>query len=877
MANPLTGGFDALIQIAASQINGMLATLHQHGASAEAKLKLLHGVRVRIGETRRRPADAEAFGDWVLEYQDARPAGPRRPVRDLLVGTLPPGASKRVEAAFDGLDAVADPSPPDLVRGTATVQLSTIRVSVADGSTSEVTIHADIRAQYAPDPGTTPLPAAITGEVRAVYEVRTIPAGTKTRLLIRPSAQDQKIAFIPGPGSGITAADAARIATHVRRMLREGITLIPVDLPEGFPFREFRGLGGGGSNVIALPLQLSANPPPAGGVQAVTHQFIGPAGFGFAISREFVEGLIDPVKIADEIRKRSFRIGVSVWGYSATVTYRLAFTSGPALTFTAGAIEIAGRVAVTTDTWWAPNGFVAFTQRIALVLDAATQRVDVVTDGEPSVDESWFIPHGTAVDAVKSGVAEALAANRTAVRQVFEDSRAKLGNALREFEPSASATYTQLEVSPDGVVVRGQVAGAHRFAPVVEFGEVRPGQPFTAFESWIPGGRIDRFIWSWVEYPPLRPDVWSGVAKTVAETDSFLLERPGGINEVSRICLRVEGERILPDGRIESVAAGTTCAVGEPVIGIESPSWWEPVTVPLWKPDLPDAATLRDGIAAHVSLQTDRPRRELMQNTLVCFPDWLSSTPFDALVRGLLATRQPVAPVVFIILPSEAFDLPRREVRGRLAAFPAAIAARLQVAEDSGGGWSRTFGVNAAPSLFLINARGEFVWNSAEEPDPDALAAALDSLIVPAPRPRFQPLRLKVVAGDRAPDALFRDDRGEEGALHRLLGRSVLVSFWQSWSAPCLAELRRLEALQHGDARSAPVVIAFHGGPAPKSFEEIRRQHGLSFALVQDTEHRIARAFGVRCWPTTIGIDPDGRIEHIQLGVAPHGERDAAD
>jgi hypothetical protein len=39
MANPLTGGFDAVIQVAASQINGMLATLHQNGASATTTLK----------------------------------------------------------------------------------------------------------------------------------------------------------------------------------------------------------------------------------------------------------------------------------------------------------------------------------------------------------------------------------------------------------------------------------------------------------------------------------------------------------------------------------------------------------------------------------------------------------------------------------------------------------------------------------------------------------------------------------------------------------------------------------------------------------------------------------------------------------------------
>jgi peroxiredoxin len=115
----------------------------------------------------------------------------------------------------------------------------------------------------------------------------------------------------------------------------------------------------------------------------------------------------------------------------------------------------------------------------------------------------------------------------------------------------------------------------------------------------------------------------------------------------------------------------------------------------------------------------------------------------------------------------------------------------------------------------------------------------------------------------------FRDDRGDEGALHRLRGHSVLLTFWQSWSAPCLAELRRLQALQDAEGRAAPFIVAFHGGAARRNFDDIRKEHGLSYPIVQDAEHGVARRFGVRCWPTTIAIAPDGLIERIQLGIEP--------
>ena len=106
MANALTGGFDAVIQIAVSQINGILATLHQNGASATTTLKLLHEVRTRVGDPGRGRFDPPAFGEWLVEYQEARPAAPRRPVRDLLVGQFEEGRLR----IYRNLGSASDPT-----------------------------------------------------------------------------------------------------------------------------------------------------------------------------------------------------------------------------------------------------------------------------------------------------------------------------------------------------------------------------------------------------------------------------------------------------------------------------------------------------------------------------------------------------------------------------------------------------------------------------------------------------------------------------------------------------------------------------------------------------------------------------------------------
>jgi peroxiredoxin len=172
------------------------------------------------------------------------------------------------------------------------------------------------------------------------------------------------------------------------------------------------------------------------------------------------------------------------------------------------------------------------------------------------------------------------------------------------------------------------------------------------------------------------------------------------------------------------------------------------------------------------------------------------------------------------------------------------------------------------------NARREFVWKQEGEPSPAELAAALDRHLIPTSKPRFRPLRLTVAHGDPAPEAWFETDDREQFSLQRLRGREVLLNFWQSWSAPSLAELGRLQRL-HEAGNGTPFIVAVHGGADSNALEEIRKRLGLSFALVQDPQQRIARQYGVRCWPTTIAIGADGRAGQVQFGIA-HAHPEAA-
>ena len=104
MANPMTGNFDAVVQIAVRQLNGLLATLHQNGVATDTTLKLLHSVSLRIGDPPPQNPDLTGFADWVLEVQAAGPGKSPPKLQAQLVSGAPPGVAARVLSSFEVFD-----------------------------------------------------------------------------------------------------------------------------------------------------------------------------------------------------------------------------------------------------------------------------------------------------------------------------------------------------------------------------------------------------------------------------------------------------------------------------------------------------------------------------------------------------------------------------------------------------------------------------------------------------------------------------------------------------------------------------------------------------------------------------------------------------
>jgi peroxiredoxin len=363
--------------------------------------------------------------------------------------------------------------------------------------------------------------------------------------------------------------------------------------------------------------------------------------------------------------------------------------------------------------------------------------------------------------------------------------------------------------------------------------------------------------------------------KYSTETHRFIFPKPARMDPLGSVSLRIEGTQTGADGLPVPIAAESPPQLRD-AFGtiIELPAWWETIMMPIWLQEAEPGAKLKDLVAGHVPLQSDQPcGLKLAHNTLVYFPDWRADEPLKSVARAIAAMRRrKVSLVLIVVLPEDALESRRNDLEVRLRAVSSRFAGRLMVTVDQEGGWSRAFAVARRPSAHLVNARREFAWNSQGDIEPAAMAAALDKHLLPAPAPRSHALQPKVsgcgCGCHGAPDIIFEGERGERFALHRMRGRNVILNFFQSWSAPCIRELQRLQSLQEKRPKGGgPYVVAFHGGNDEKAVADLRKRHGLTFPLVQDRDQVIARQYGITCWPTTIAINPDGSIGHMQLGA----------
>jgi cytochrome c biogenesis protein CcmG/thiol:disulfide interchange protein DsbE len=123
------------------------------------------------------------------------------------------------------------------------------------------------------------------------------------------------------------------------------------------------------------------------------------------------------------------------------------------------------------------------------------------------------------------------------------------------------------------------------------------------------------------------------------------------------------------------------------------------------------------------------------------------------------------------------------------------------------------------------------------------------------------------LVGQPAPGFVLKDlATGRTLRLSELRGHPVVVNFWASWCAECVAEHPNLfAAWQHfGDSGVVFVSILFED--SAEQAADFDRQLGRGWPDLADPGSRTALAYGVRGVPETFFIDSRGIIRFQKIG-----------
>jgi hypothetical protein len=876
MANPLTGDFEAVLQVSGATVNRLLASMHQNAGTNSKTPSFPHSIRMRVG-------DPHAIGG---------------------------------------------------MRGTVVGQVSVPRIELIHGSTDHFWIEVGIRARYAMDPGTTPVPEYIHGTVRARYRIDAVDPNC---FGWRNIAQDYIWVRVDGEtvsftgtavdaidnvsivlGGGIDPATAqARVTRLITTLLKTTFEATPHKVSRRFQRGSMRSLHVGmNRSLVAMPFGLSGDPVP-GNINSITQDLLDGRDFGIALSREAILARLEPALGAIRgLRLGTFRVisETEVLGFEVLkvdITWALSITNASAQWFggslpligvSAGFISLTISGQARTEKPIFNLGFDA-TQLLMMTFDAVQESFVLAPLGSASVTMNGTLS-GLVEPYAKPRIQQEIAGQlKNALAQIgdalsMKGRQDELVKQLQTIDSLASARFDEAAYSPDGVIVRGSIGVSPRKLPIHDFEQLAQ-DGFNAWGSWIPGGRIDNFDWSWTWFNN------AGQPGSEHKTDRFVLLRPRaksqskfgaavglreplpGLDGSGKVCLDVRGVTVHPvTGEWVPVSTGRHCARFGIDIRMASTGVHR-VFLTEWDPFPHDPGGPVEEIAV-VEVGGRHPGAAAVNTLVVRVGERWHRETGEALREGLAAcSRRDAGLRVLVLFRDGALKGAAARHVPELADLAASLEAQLIVNEDVRGSWSKALFMNDRHGeddqieWRLVTPTGGVTWVHTGRVEGRQLAEALDDYLLPSPGPTVAIAKPILTVGTRlSPGMLdinlddFFTDLESPCPAPRFarLGVETVVAFVHKGSVASDSAIRKLMRT-HGenDEHEDAIVAVIVDGATPQDVAELQRSLHERFTVLADPDGVIAGRVGVRAWPTTVSVNEAGVVTGVDVGADPAG------
>lgn len=891
MANSLTGDFEAVLQVSGATINRLVASLHQNASTKPHLPSFPHSINIRIGD------------DYCL----------------------------------------------DGVRGRVEGQLGAPRITLVIDTMDVVGLEVDVRVRYVADPGSTPLPEFIHGKVTARYRIQPIDRAcpgwewaARDYLWIRVepdtvrfdgTAEDEfdlNVFSIPDPAE--TSAINTLIRKQISHLLVTRFGAAPHRVNRRFRLGAMRSLRSGPFTAVAMPLSLSGGDP-AGHVTSLNKIVVAGSDFAVAVSTEFLMAQLEPKLRAIRAFTVSATTKVSPpvgpdWYIHHTARVTQATATWETTSGMSGAVvHITVDGVVDSDSSWAPAISFKVDQPLYVTFKATIATLSI-SAGEPAVQVnvsssgvgSLFIDEQQLADMVEDAIRQAVKAQTQGLPSVsVESGRTALVEQLRTIDDQADARFTHSDWTPPGAVLYGRVSLTPRITPTWDFARTPAEDGFTALESWVPGGRIDSFDWSWT---------WDTGATDGPATrkNTFLLRRPynldtgtpaygtkkhlPGLNGNGKVCLKIRGVYTDPvSGDLVNFSVAERCTRFGIHVPIDPSDTGDKRPLQrLWSAvERPDAAEI--GL---VDISAPPVEAVAGANTLIVhFGEQFDRQTADALAGGLAASRRHDAGVCILALfDANVLERQRTWLFPEVQEFAQQVRVPVHPLGDVEGFWSYRLAIGPEGIAWrLLSPDGCLAWLHNGPIEAERLAQELDTFLWTSPPPRPVAIESKVRVGSRVPPFLFNHPllsarerqcppqplgalglhaepdadpswpppfdpyeppvpvEPDEGDGYPGFPRSGLVVTFlhptaQSSHAQLVGITRRYTARS---AQSPRVCVVVHG--LDRQAQALGKLTHPDAVLLPDPAGALARRLGVRMWPTTIHINAEGIVTDVLQGL----------
>jgi hypothetical protein len=185
---------------------------------------------------------------------------------------------------------------------------------------------------------------------------------------------------------------------------------------------------------------------------------------------------------------------------------------------------------------------------------------------------------------------------------------------------------------------------------------------------------------------------------------------------------------------------------------------------------------------------------------------------------------------------------------------------------EDDGTWRRRYGVNSdRTATVVVDPAGKVVWRSETPSGTHELPAVLRKVLGTVASSKATMLTANVRIAQPPPNFLFEHSPGQQLTLRKTIGRPVVIVFFRESSSASI------EAVKDAAASVEPRTILLAVTPDGGGRDDISPA-----ILVHDAAGRIATAYGVSMWPTTVRIDQSGIVRGVEYGRLTKGEKTRA-